>query len=314
MMNILVTGGAGFLGREFVKHHQEQGNRVLAIDNLSNPFSYFPKKTEKYVCDLQRMPIHVRRQHFDRIYHFAAPVGGREKIEGDPMYNAESLAIDSFLFRWVSGMEEKPVILYPSSSAVYPVEYQNGRANIPSLVEFYVAPTSSTWYPPDEMYGFTKFAGEYMAYKAEKYGVTTLCIRPFSGYGEEQSLEYPFPSIIQRFIDHETPMTVWGDGTQSRDFIHVDDIVGATEAILEAHSEGYKAINIGSGVETSFLSLIDRISDVIGYKVPVKTMPEKPAGVMRRVSDNHAMLKYYTPKVGLDEGIRRVLQWRLENG
>ena len=84
-----------------------------------------------------------------------------------------------------------PAVVYPSSSAVYGVNFQTNDATFMHEGLFNAA--SPSWFAPDEMYGFTKLVGEFLAWKAAPYGLSTLCLRHFSGYGEEQSLEYPVP-------------------------------------------------------------------------------------------------------------------------
>jgi nucleoside-diphosphate-sugar epimerase len=241
---------------------------------------------------------------FDIAYHFAAPVGGREKIEGDPLFNADSLRLDSMFFRWAVG--RVGIVVYPSSSAVYPAALQDGWGTM--LSEDMVHPGNAQWGAPDEMYGFTKFAGEMLAWKAAIYGVNTLCIRPFSGYGEGQSMEYPVPSILARAKAREHPLTVWGTGLQQRDFIHVSDIVGATVSRLDAGVHGYQSMNISSGIGTTFNSIATRAMALVGYSGAIRNDTGKPSGVSTRRGDPSRMLRYYSPDVSLNDGLARVLK------
>lgn len=165
------------------------------------------------------------------------------------------------------------------------------------------------WFAPDEMYGFTKLVGEFLAWKAAPYGLNSLCLRPFSGYGEEQSLEYPVPSIALRAANREDPLTIWGSGEQTRDFIHISDLVGATIARLDAGVEGYVSMNIGSGEATSFRTVAGILADLAGYSPVITSDESKPQGVLNRWSDNQLMLHYYQPRVDLREGLGRVLEY-----
>jgi len=305
MNRVLVTGGAGFLGRWFVKHHVEQGHAVVAVDDMSNPHSAWWEegRYQAVVVDAGRYFELSKDRTFDVAYHFAAPVGGREKIEGDPLFNADSLRLDSQFFRWA--VKRTGIAVYPSSSAVYPTSLQEGWGSV--LTETMVHPSNLTWGAPDEMYGFTKFAGEMLAWKAAGYGLNTLCIRPFSGYGEGQSLEYPVPSILARAKEREHPLTVWGTGLQQRDFIHVEDVVGATIARLDAGVHGYQSMNIASGIGTTFNDIAKRAMQIVGYSSVVRNDTSKPSGVSSRRGDPTRMLRYYTPMVSLNEGLTRVL-------
>lgn len=304
MNRVLVTGGAGFLGRWFVTHHLSQGDHVVAVDDLSNPHSSWPSGgAESYVEDAADFFHRTKDDQFDIAYHFAAPVGGREKIEGDPLFNADSLRLDSEFFRWA--VKRVGIAVYPSSSAVYPTNLQEGWGT--TLAEDMFHPGNVTWGAPDEMYGFTKLAGELLAYKAESYGLNTLCIRPFSGYGEGQSGEYPIPSILARAKNREMPLTVWGTGLQQRDFVHVEDLVGATISRLDAGIRGYQSMNISSGVGTTFNDVAKRAMNIVGYSTRIQNDTSKPSGVSSRRGDPARMLRYYIPTITLDAGLARVL-------
>ena len=305
-MRVLVTGAAGFLGRHFVQHHLDEGDEIIAVDDLSSSGAYWLDGAYVRIEDealLVLAFLGVRDEHFDIAYHFAAPVGGREKIEGDPLYNAHSLALDEGFFRWAIGRAGTAV--YPSSSAVYGTKYQARGGG--SLTEEMFAPSADEWARPDEMYGFTKMAGEVLAQKAERYGLNTLCIRPFSGYGEGQSMDYPVPSICARAKRQEDPLIVWGSGSQTRDFIHVSDLVGATAAIVSAGVSGYQAINLGLGVPVSFIEVARFAAEIIGYEPVIQTDEAKPEGVISRYSQPDRMLAIYQPRVSLIEGLTRVI-------
>lgn len=305
-MRVMITGAAGFLGRHFAEHHLYLDHEVTAVDDMSSPYAHWGFGPGLLKVDAGAYLGRIAYPKYDIVYHFAAPVGGRERIEGDPLFNADSLRLDAALFRWAAKAKPK-VIVYPSSSAVYGVEYQKIDSHMAqSEWDFY--PDRLHWDKPDEMYGFTKLAGEYLACKAARYGVNTLCIRPFSGYGEDQSLEYPVPSIIARVKAREDPLIVWGPGTQTRDFIHVDDVVGATVARVKNGIDGYQSMNIGWGRQWSFNDLAWLAADIAGYKPEIVNLPDKPFGVMSRYSDSALMRTYYQPKITLEQGIERMLQ------
>jgi|WetSurSiteA1Bulk_404760.scaffolds.fasta_scaffold18958_2 nucleoside-diphosphate-sugar epimerase len=304
-MRVLITGAAGFLGRHFAEHHIYLDHEVTAVDNMSSPYAHWGFGPGLLKVDAGDYLGRIAYPKYDIVYHFAAPVGGREKIEGDPLFNADSLRLDAALFRWAAIAKPK-VVVYPSSSAVYGWMQQR-EPDIP-LKEVFFNAGNIQWMAPDEMYGFTKLAGEFLAYKAAPYGVNTLCIRPFSGYGEDQSLEYPVPSIIARVKAREDPLIVWGPGTQTRDFIHVDDVVGATIARVKSGIDGYQSMNIGWGRQWSFNDLAWLAADIAGYKPEIVNLPEKPFGVMYRYSDSALMRTYYQPNITLEQGIARMLQ------
>lgn len=309
-VKVLITGAAGFLGRHFVRHHLDSGDEVTGVDDLSSPHSAWPLELEpgdRAEMDagsfFDFMEDAVR---FDLAYHFAAPVGGRLKIEGDPLFNADSLRLDSLFFRWA--IKNVKTAVYPSSSAVYGTSLQGKDGH--ALQEGMFHPANPNWLAPDEMYGFTKLAGELLAWKAAEYGLSTLCIRPFSGYGPDQSLEYPVPSIADRVARREDPLIVWGDGEQKRDFIYIDDLVWATIARLADGVQGYQCMNIGSGWGTDFLTVARTLADLAGYYPEIKADTTKPVGVQNRRSDITRMQFFYQPTITLRDGLRAVLDAR----
>ena len=303
-MKVLITGAAGFLGQHFYRYHRLRGDLVLACDDMSN-VSLGADLDGIDELDAEDYFGAMSNEQFDLAYHFAAPVGGRLKIEGDPLFNADSLRLDSAFFRWA--ITHTTTAVYPSSSAVYGIKYQGETKGI-ALGEGLFHPADIDWPAPDEMYGFTKMAGEIMASKAARYGLNTLCIRPFSGYGEGQSLQYPVPSICLRALNEEDPLTVWGSGTQARDFIHVSDLVAGTVAAVQRGIFGYESLNLGSGVPTSFVAVARLAASIVGYSPMIDTDGSKPQGVANRYAEVTRMRKTYKPTVTLKDGLSRVLE------
>lgn len=285
MKEVLITGDRGFVGRYFWKKLNDGNHRITGVDKVNggDDCRFFFRHTNK---------------QYDLVIHLAAVVGGRETIEGRPLAVADNFAIDSDFFQWCLKTKPKKVV-YFSSSAAYPVSLQTPERHV-KLKE-----TMSCWEHmsmPDMTYGASKLLGEYLASFVENVHI----FRPFSGYGTDQDLNYPFPMYIRRALDVADPFEVWGPGTQTRDFIHIEDIVNA---VMVAVDEGITGpINLGWGRSTSFLELAQMCMDAVGYKGEIVTRPEKPVGCMHRVSDNTKMLSFYTPKITLEEGIDRAVK------
>jgi nucleoside-diphosphate-sugar epimerase len=247
---------------------------------------------------------------FGDVFHLASIVGGRQLIDGDPLLVAVDLAIDAFFFRWVSRPPARAErILYASSSAAYPIDLQSeGRAV--ALKEEYIR-FDSRLALPDMTYGWSKLSGEYLARLAhERYGLQVACVRPFSGYGEDQDLSYPIPAIARRAALRQNPLEVWGTGEQGRDFVHIDDCIEAMLLALDKIKDG-KGINIGSGTLTSFLQIAELCAEIVGYKPRIKPMLHMPQGVESRFADVSTMktLLNWEPRISLRQGLARVLQY-----
>ena len=312
MTTVLITGASGFLGTHFLDWFMRSPDDY---DLWPMDIKPHPRGIPYDLMDMGQW-LEDFNVDVDLVIHMAAPVGGREKIEGDPLYNADSLRLDSLLFRWA--IKHAKTVLFPSSSAVYGTSLQGDDAS--PLYEEQFNPSNDLWWAPDEMYGFTKMAGERLAWSAAKYGLNTLCIRPFSGYGEGQSFEYPTPSIARRALHLEDPIEVWGPGTQTRDFVHVDDLIAITMARLSAGVLGYQSMNIGSGTETSFNDIARICAELVAtnphanilerpYQPRIVNLGDKPMGVHRRYADTSIQDQYLHPKIKLREGLARVLDF-----
>jgi nucleoside-diphosphate-sugar epimerase len=244
---------------------------------------------------------------FGDVFHFAAIVGGRTVIDGNPLAVAIDLALDALCFNWA--VTKKPDrLLYASSSAAYPVDLQ-GRDGAVALKESDIQ-FGGRLGQPDMTYGWSKLTGEYLARIAHgHYGLHTACVRPFSGYGEEQDLSYPVPSIALRAAKHSNPLTVWGSGLQGRDFVHIDDCVEAALRVLDRVSDG-SAVNIGSGRLTNFREVARLFAKLEGYEAEVEPLEDKPVGVHSRYADISHMktLLAWEPAISIEAGFARVLR------
>ena len=338
----LVSGGCGFVGRNMVKRlYNTTKDTILFIDNLlvgKHPSEWLPEaktgdnkdievfgdgrllflkedfreflrnatQNDRYIQDTYGLEF----DKFTDVFHFAAIVGGRATIDGDPMMVAMDLAIDAEFFYWAT--RHKPErILYPSSSAAYPVDLQ-AEGNAIALSETDI--DFKKMGEPDMTYGWSKLTGEYLAHIAAKYyGLSVTCIRPFSGYGEDQDLTYPIPAIAARVARRENPVEVWGTGLQGRDFVHIDDVLDCIFVAMEKIKDG-SAINIGMGRLTTFIEIIETLCKIAGYKPEIKRLLDKPVGVFSRYSNmDHVNNNLgWKATISMEEGMRRVYEAALE--
>lgn len=286
-MRVLLTGSAGFVGRHLHAALDKRGDTVTAVDLTQG----------RDALDLFRFDS----APYDLAIHCAALVGGRASIDGSPLGVATNLALDSWFFRWLI-RTGTPRAVYFSSSAAYPVALQQPGA-IHRLVENDIDLNCPG--RPDNTYGLAKLTGEQLAPVVEAAGTRMHVLRPFSGYGEDQDDCYPFPAFVGRAKRREDPFEIWGDGSSTRDWIHIDDLVGATLAAVDQDVQG--PVNLGWGRAVSFDELAHLVTTMAGYRPEVKHLATAPQGVHHRVCDPKRMLDFYAPRVSLEEGIQRAL-------
>ncbi|MBX2817960.1 MAG: NAD-dependent epimerase/dehydratase family protein [Saprospiraceae bacterium] len=317
MAKCVITGGCGFLGRNVAKEVLAQGTEVLLVDDLSTglPLDLWLPLEFRDSCmfwqgdcrDPNLSNVITRfcgSSLLDQFFHFAAIVGGRKKIEHEPLTVSQNLSIDLAAITLATKVPVQHFV-YPSSSAVYPIAYQT-ESSAHALVEEDVQ--ADTFAMPDQTYGWSKLTGEMHAQILYKhYGVPTTIVRPFSGYGPDQAPSYPIPAIAKRFAERLDPIEVWGTGEQRRDFIHVQDLVKALMVAMDKFPNA-DPVNIGSGISTSFLEVLDQFSNICRYSPEVKTRPNLPTGVHNRFANIEKIKSVgWVPMVSLRDGLSSVL-------
>lgn len=322
MKKVLVTGGAGFVGRRFCKRFLDAGDEVHCVDPLMpmtgalDPRGRWPlfdptdyRNFRFFNEDCRNWFKRIAADDFDYVLHLAAVVGGRMMIEHNPLAVADDLAIDAAYWQWAAATRPKKTI-YFSSSAAYPVSLQRPD-NFRRLSEDMIAFEGDIGVP-DMTYGWSKLTGEYLARIAyAKHGLNCAVYRPFSGYGEDQDESYPFPAICQRVLRERgnAVITVWGSGKQMRDFIHIDDCVdGVLQTMDRIDNSG--ALNLSTGHFTSFIGLVRSMAAALGYEPEVVGLSTKPEGVFARCGDTSKQIQYgFRPRISLEAGIARSLTY-----
>lgn len=293
----------------------KNGYEVMIVDNISTGIkpeewipAQFKSKYKFFNMDVREFFRNGEESRFSDVFHLAAVVGGRLKIDKDPIAVAQDLSIDAEFFNWlVKGRSER--VLYASSSAAYPVDLQVEERHV-ELLEDMIS-FDGNMGRPDMTYGWSKLTGEYLSRIASKYyGVHIGCVRPFSGYGEDQDRTYPVPAITQRAVNREDPLIVWGSGRQGRDFVHIEDCVNAMLLTISKISDG-SAINISSGRLTTFIEVAKIVAAKAGYNPTITTKEDMPEGVYARYGSRRRAKERlgWVPKVTLEQGLGRVFDY-----
>jgi nucleoside-diphosphate-sugar epimerase len=214
---------------------------------------------------------------FDLVVHAAASSPHRAAIDNEPQHLARNLQLDAAMFDWAVHTEQRRV-LYLSSCAVL-----DG---------------------PDD-YGWVKLTGERLASAARRTGLSVTVVRPYSGYGEDQSENFPFRALIERARRREDPFVIWGDGSQVRDWIHIDDVVAGMLAVIESGTD--EPVSLCTGAGTTMLALAEMACEQVGYRPRFEFRADRPAGVAYRLGNPTGLHRYYSPKVSLKQGVSRAL-------
>ena len=300
-MHILVTGGAGFLGSALVRRLVNLGHNVRVLDDLSagDPARLPPdiSFTRGDVNDLPR--LWTLLQGVECVYHLAARVSVPESMRYPREYNAVNVGGTVSVLEAVRDVGVRRLVFVASGAIYGQHQEQPLREDLPP--------------DPHSPYAVSKLAAEqYVLAIGRLWAIETVSLRVFNAYGPGQPLPATHPPVIPHFI-HQTQrsgsLIVHGDGTQTRDFVYVDDVVDALIAAAAAPNINRRAINIGSGTETSIKELIRLIEDSTGREAHTLFVQSQDGGVSRMCADislAHTLLNY-TPKVFLREGLRRVL-------
>lgn len=301
-MNFLITGAAGFLGSALANHLAQQGHQVRGLDDLStgDPQTLSPDVhfTRGDVND--RPKLWTLLQDVDVVYHLAARVSVPESILYPRDYNAVNVGGTVALMEAMRDVGVRRVVL-SSSGAVY------GDLRDSSLAESLIP-------NPRSPYAVSKLAAEYYVRTiGNLWNIETVSLRIFNAYGPGQHLPPSHPPVVPHYLRQALrggTLVAHGDGSQTRDYVYVDDVVRAMVAASTAPSVNGQVINVGSGMETSIKDLIRQVLSVTNSKANVVYNSQTSGGVSHMKADlNLAKDKLrFTPSVKLEEGLRLTLK------
>ena len=301
-MNFLITGAAGFLGSHLANQLAREGHMVRGLDDLStgdpqvlDPDVHF---TRGDVND--RPKLWTLLQDIDCVYHLAARISVPESILYPREYNLVNVGGTVSLMEALRDVGIRRVVL-ASSGAIY------GDQDLQPLTEGQTP-------HPHSPYAVSKLAAEYYVSTIGKlWGIETVSLRIFNAYGPGQHIPASHPPVVSYFLRQATrsgTLVVHGDGSQTRDYVFVDDVVSAMVAAATAPNVNGLVINVGSGVETSLRGLTKLMLDVTGSQANVVFNSQTSAGVSRLCADlTLAGQKLnYKPAIRLEDGLRLTLQ------
>jgi nucleoside-diphosphate-sugar epimerase len=308
-MNALVTGAAGFIGSTLAERLLADGADVVGIDCFTD---YYPRPIkERNLTASQAHPrfrfVESRIQDADlpallkdrtHVFHLAAQAGVRKSWGRDfAIYTVNNIEATQMLLEAACGMTRLERFVYSSSSSVY-----GDHTPMPMREDALPQPVSP--------YGVSKLAAEQLCYLYfSNYGVPTVSLRYFTVYGPRQRPDMGFHKFLRATILGE-PITLYGDGDQTRDFTFVSDAVSANVGAATRGVPG-RVYNIGGGSRVSVNEVLQMIGRVAG-RTPLITVDPVQKGDMRHTYADTSLARAdlgYTPTVGLEEGLAAEHRW-----
>jgi UDP-glucose 4-epimerase len=309
---VLVTGGAGFIGSNVADVFLEQGWAVDVIDNLSSgKRDNVPAGATLHVVDIRSEDAAklVASTAYDAIVHLAAQIDVRRSVD-DPIYDASVNIVGTLnLLEALRKSGRGPTTRFAFSStggAIY------GDFSPPP--NFEITPKE-----PDSPYAIAKLSVEYfLAYYARIHGLDTVAVRFGNVYGPRQDPhgEAGVVAIFCGRILGGQPLTIFGDGRQTRDYVHVADVASAiyrvsTGPLPPAGGVNERAYNVGTGVATSVVDLANTLLAVAGASAPIQFAPKRPGELQDsclNVDKSRAVLGW-APRMSLAEGLANTYAW-----
>jgi UDP-glucuronate 4-epimerase len=310
MKHVLVTGAAGFIGSHLVDALLADGWRVTAVDSF-DPF-YAPSIKEQnvaghlthpnyalYRCDIRdTVALEGIATCFDAIVHLAARAGVRPSIADPRTYQDVNVTGTQNLLE-LARQTRTPHVVFASSSSVYGVNPQTPWRETDSVLR------------PISPYASTKVSGELLGHVySHLYGMRFLALRFFTVYGPRQRPDLAIHNFARKMLAG-TPIPVFGDGTTSRDYTYIADIVAGIRGALAYDRSRYELINLGNDRTITLTGMITELERALGVTARIDRQPEQPGDVPHTWAcvDTARALLGYRPETPFAEGIDRFCQW-----
>ena len=305
-MRYLVTGGVGFIGSNIVDELVRRGHEVIVLDDLStgaerNLAGVRAKLEFRAGSIVDLAAVQSACRGVDYVLHLAARTSVPKSVV-DPI-ETNRVNIDGTLNVLVAARDAKVRrVVYAASSSAY--------GEPPTQPKSETMPAE-----PISPYGVTKYVGElYAQVFGRVYGLENASVRYFNVFGPRQDPTSQYSGVLSRFMlaaIREEPLTIYGDGEQSRDFTYVENVVDETLRACNASGASGKVFNGGTGARITLNQVVKLLEKIVGKKLQVKYDPPR-AGDIRDSQADIALAKKvlgYAPRVMFEEGLTRTWEW-----
>jgi UDP-glucuronate 4-epimerase len=315
--NILVTGGAGFIGSHLVERLLGEGTwRVMVVDDLNDFYSPEIKRAniapfrgaanfnfvESDIRNAEAMRKVFDANEFDAIVHLAARAGVRPSLCHPKLYAETNINGTLNLLELARDFDIKQFV-FGSSSSVYGV-----NSKVPFSEDDRIN-------QPISPYASTKAAGELLCHTySHLFDIRTVCLRFFTVYGARQRPDLAIHKFT-RLIAEGKPIQVFGDGTTRRDYTYIDDIIQGVRASNDYDTSMHEVFNLGESETTELSRLINLLEECLGVEAVIDRQPMQPGDVPTTYADISKARKLlnYHPLTKIEEGIPRFVEWYRES-
>jgi len=306
MTNVLVTGGAGFIGSHIATALNERGDRVRVLDNLSagklENLEHIAGQIDWIEGDiLSTVDVERAVDGVEIVFHHAALASVPRSVE-KPLDTHEHCATGTLNVLDAARRADVRRVVYAASSSAY--------GDQPAPVK-----RESDLLAPLSPYAAAKLAGEmYCQAFAASYGLETVCLRYFNVFGPRQDPDSEYSAVIPKFVTRmlqgDSPI-IFGDGKQSRDFIYIDDVVQGNLAAASAEGVAGRCFNMACGRQTSLLELVEALNRVLGTHIEPQFEAPRPGDVRDSLADITLAreLLGYKPEIDFEEGLCRSIEY-----
>jgi UDP-glucuronate 4-epimerase len=294
----VVTGAAGFIGSHLMRALLDAGHDAIGIDCFTDYYDPALKEANATGLEIARLDLAedpLDFAGFDGVFHLAAQPGVRSFGDVFPLYVRQNVLAGQRVFAAASRAAVR--VVFASSSSIY------GDAEIyPTPEDAVPAPISP--------YGITKLAGEHLAHAyAREFGLDAVCLRYFNAYGPAQRPDMAFARIVRALAEGRR-FEMYGDGTQSRGFTYVSDVVEATITAMERAPAG-AVYNVGGGTEASLLDAIAVLERLTGRTLELLHGARVTGDVRRTTADTTRIRTDlgWRSRVSFEDGLRAEWEW-----